>query len=335
MAENFVALLEKRKPEIQSMLAEWITPERFFAMARQVQKNPLLANCTPESLVECVVQAAQAGLEIGGTSGHFYCIPYGKEAQGQPGWRGLAFLKLKAGAIIQLDCDVVFNDDLFEVGRSSDGDIFKHIQNFKGDRSEKAAYASYARVKLPTGEYQFEVQSKDSIQRHRGHSKQPNGLLWTKFWEEGWRKTAYRVLDKRLPEGVNKEAIERYNRAMSVETHATPMDGDDQLPPDDLPTPTTVEVVKETKPSGPALKLTADKPVAAGKATPPAEPVPPATDTIGDGDEAKHVREAWRKGHNGAITGLSDWLSENCNGITDTSDIPVSQLSNVLEMMES
>lgn len=219
MADQFLTILEKRKPEIQQMLADWITPERFFAMASLVRRNSLLRDCSDESLVECVVQAAQMGLEIGGSRGHFYCVPYGKEAQGQPGWRGLAFLKLKAGAIMQLDTDVVFKGETFKVSRSGQGDNFLHELDYGIERKEKDAVASYARVILPTGEIQFEITSRDRVQRHRAHSKQPDGMLWnpSKFWEEGWRKTPYRILDKRLPEGVNAEAIERYGRAVELE----------------------------------------------------------------------------------------------------------------------
>jgi phage RecT family recombinase len=225
MTDNFPALLDKRRPDIQKMLAEWITPERFFAMAALVRRIPLLATCSDESLVECVVAAAQLGLEVGGTRGHFYCVPYGKEAQGQPGWRGLAFLRLKAGSIMQLDTDVVFKGDIFRISRTSKGDEFVHELNFGNERKEKDAVAAYARVILPTGETQFEVCSRDRVLRHRGHSKQPDGMLWNpqKFWEEGWRKTPYRILDKRLPEGQNAEAMERYMRAADLDAaHFTP-----------------------------------------------------------------------------------------------------------------
>lgn len=219
MASNFLATLEQRKPEIQKMLAEWITPERFFAMAMQMTRNPKIAECSADSLVNCVMQAAQAGLELGEQRGHVYVIPYDRIAQLQIGWRGLVFLKLRAGAIISLDTDVVFESDVFEVTRSSEADSFKHVPNYKDDRSEKAAYAAYARAKLPAGETQYEVLGKDRIGRHRKHSKQPNSLMWTTFWEEGWRKCPVRVLDKRLPEGVNSEAIERYHRALEIESH--------------------------------------------------------------------------------------------------------------------
>jgi phage RecT family recombinase len=220
MADNFLALIEKRRPDIEKMLAEWITPERFFAMAMQINKNPELASASDDSLVECVVQAAQLGLEIGGPRGHFYVIKYGNAAQGQPGWRGLAFLRLKSGSVMSIDTDVVFKEDRFEIARSSDGDKFTHVLNVMGvERTESNAVGAYAKVILPTGEIQFEWTSRDRIQRHRQHSKQPNGMLWDpkKFWEEGWRKTPFRILDKRLPEGSNKEAFERYAMAISVE----------------------------------------------------------------------------------------------------------------------
>lgn len=271
MPDNFLALIDQRKPDIEKMLAEWITPERFFAMAMQIKRNPELAECTDDSLVDCVVQAAQLGLEIGGTRGHFYVIKYGKAAQGQPGWRGLAFLRLKAGSVMSIDTDVVFKEDRFEISRSSDGDKFTHVLNVMGcERTEANAMGAYAKVVLPTGEIQFEWTSRDRIQRHRNHSKQPNGMLWDpkKFWEEGWRKTPYRILDKRLPEGSNEEAMQRYERAVQLE-NSNYRSRDTELnigpEPDDSPTARQpkggVELVVDGASVG--KKKTADTPSAA------------------------------------------------------------------------
>ena len=59
MPDTYLSLLEQRRPDIEKMLAEWITPERFFAMAMQLEKNPALKKCTASSLVECVIMSAQ------------------------------------------------------------------------------------------------------------------------------------------------------------------------------------------------------------------------------------------------------------------------------------
>lgn len=45
----------------------------------------------------------------------------------------------------------------------------------------------------------WEYCDRTLIERHRQHSRQPDSLMWSKFHEEGWKKTAIRILAKRLP----------------------------------------------------------------------------------------------------------------------------------------
>src|SRR5208282_2725355 len=75
MPDQFLALLDSRADEIRALLPKYLTSERFFVLARQVEKNPTLRACTPQSLFDCVLQAAQCGLEIGTVDQHAFIIP--------------------------------------------------------------------------------------------------------------------------------------------------------------------------------------------------------------------------------------------------------------------
>jgi phage RecT family recombinase len=324
MPDNFLTLLEKRKPDISSLLAEWITPQRFFSMAMQIQRNPALKNCTAESLVECVIQAAQMGLEIGGSKGHFYAVPYGNDAVGQPGWRGLAFLRLKAGAIMRLDTEVVFKGEVFKIARGTDGDKFLHELDYTLDRREPNAVAAYARVILPTGEEQFEVTSRDRVLRHKAHSKQPNGLLWKEFWEEGWRKTPYRILDKRLPEGVNEEAMERHARAISIDRG---YEETETSPEDNLPGGPVAGVAQTVEQDTRNVQVAGSTPAASSKLIlqPEVEP-----STLNDAQQVE-LRAQWKAMH-GKISGFQDWLRDNYN-VTDPEELFTTQLAEVAQKM--
>jgi len=334
MADSFPALLNKQRPDIEKLLASWITPERFFAMAMQIERIPELRNCTTESLVQCVIQAAQMGLEIGDTRGHMYVIPYGKDAQAQPGWRGLAFLRLRAGAIMQVDTEVVFKFERLNISRSnsSTGDVFLHEMDLFGDRTEKNAVGAYARVKLPDGEQQFEVISAERIQRHRQHSKQPNGLLWTKFWEEGWRKTPWRILDKRLPEGVNAEAIERYNAARSIETSSYRVDPD--AAPDDPPRPVVaVPDVEVTAGSERASAPKGDRPLPVGAASRSGGADDPKLDEDEQDLIIKRYRQLKIPGEEWGEV-VYTFAQTNCPNVHGIEDLPSSLLAAYLKHVE-
>lgn len=85
-----------------------------------------------------------------------------------------------------------------------------------GDRGEEIG--ACALVEFKDGTIDWEWADKKLIERHRKHSKQPDSLMWRDFHEEAWKKTAIRILAKRLPlsnPGMEAlaEVIERDARA--------------------------------------------------------------------------------------------------------------------------
>ena len=51
---------------------------------------------------------------------------------------------------------------------------------------------------------------KERIEKARNMSDNPNGLMWTTFWQEGWCKTALRTAQKSFPR------TDRLNTAMEI-----------------------------------------------------------------------------------------------------------------------
>lgn len=90
-------MLEKFKGEIARALPKHLTADRLARIALTCfRKTPKLGQCDPRSVFAAVIMAAQLGLEPG-LSGHAYLIPYGKECQFVPGWKGLVDLSSRAG----------------------------------------------------------------------------------------------------------------------------------------------------------------------------------------------------------------------------------------------
>lgn len=89
---NFPALLQQFQGEIERALPKHLSGDRMTRIALTAfRRSPKLAQCDPRSVFAAVIQASQLGLEPD-TLGRAYLIPYGKECQFIPGWKGLVDL---------------------------------------------------------------------------------------------------------------------------------------------------------------------------------------------------------------------------------------------------
>lgn len=94
---QFPAMLEQFKSEIARALPLHLSADRMARIALTAfRRSPKLANCEPASVFAAVIQASQLGLEPD-TQGRSYLVPYGKECQFIPGWKGLVDLVNRAG----------------------------------------------------------------------------------------------------------------------------------------------------------------------------------------------------------------------------------------------
>ena len=83
-------LIKAMEPEIKKALPSVITPERFTRMVfTALSSTPKLQQCTPQSFLGAMMQAAQLGLEPNTPIGQAYLIPYGNSCQFQLGYKGL------------------------------------------------------------------------------------------------------------------------------------------------------------------------------------------------------------------------------------------------------
>ena len=96
-ANQFPAMLDKFKGEIARALPKHLNPDRMSRIALTAfRRTPALGNCDPRSVFAAVIQASQLGLEPD-TLGRAYLIPYGRECQFVPGWKGLVDLANRSG----------------------------------------------------------------------------------------------------------------------------------------------------------------------------------------------------------------------------------------------
>lgn len=213
-------LLEKSKGQIAMALPRHMTPERLIRVTlTAVQRVPKLLQCDPVSVVGCVIQAAELQLELAGALGQCYMVPFfnGKtrknEAQFQVGYKGLLALAHRSGQVKHVSAHEVYSGDEFAYEYGSHPRLV-HRPAMR-NRGEVVAY--YATLTTTTGGDDFEVMSKEDVERHRQKfSKAADSGPWVTNFDEMAKKTVLKRLLKRAPmsiEAAKAVALDEYAEA--------------------------------------------------------------------------------------------------------------------------
>jgi phage RecT family recombinase len=188
--------------------------EKVFAMDI-LRKSKDLRAALPETQVSAILQAGSMGLTLNPSAGECYLIPRRLKrndpnspiiAYASPSYRGLIKTAVDSGAILWAAAEVVHQNDRFEYFGKSKPAI--HEVDVKRSRGEPIGVHVVA--KLPSGGQMDFYMDKERILKARNMSDNPNGLMWTTFWQEGWCKTALRTAQKSFPRS------DRLNRAMEI-----------------------------------------------------------------------------------------------------------------------
>ena len=226
-------LLNQSKEAIASRLPTHLNADRIIKVAlTAINKDTKLLSCTRESITLSVMQAAELGLEPGGSLGEGYLVPYNckvKDERGQerwemqakfiPGYRGLIVLARRSGEISNIYAEAVYKGDKFDVELGLNPKLV-HVPDYDSDLrdDEKNIAFTYAVAKFKDGSYQFVVLSRKQIEKLRARSKAATSGPWVTDWEEMAKKTGIRRLSKYLPLSVElAKALELQEKAESGE----------------------------------------------------------------------------------------------------------------------
>lgn len=165
--QGLKSLILQMEPQIKKALPSVLTPERFTRMVlTAISSNPQLAQCTPNSFMGAMMQAAQLGIEVNSALQQAWLIPYRNkgvlECQFQLGYKGLIDLAYRSGEVMDISAHEVCENDEFEYELGLTPKL-RHIPALK-DRGEVILY--YAVFHTKSGGYGFEVMSVEDIQQH-------------------------------------------------------------------------------------------------------------------------------------------------------------------------
>lgn len=196
------ALLDRAKEQIRMALPRHMSVDRLIRVAlTSVQRTPKLLDCNQTSLLGAIVQSAQLGLEPDGVLGHAYLVPYGKEVQLIPGYKGLVMLARRSGEVSSVDARVVYDGDHFRYAFGLEPKL-EHVPADRDDETPARPTHAYAVVRLKDGGYQFDVLTFREIEAVRKRSRAGTSGPWVSDWPEMAKKTVLRRVLKLAPMSV-------------------------------------------------------------------------------------------------------------------------------------
>ena len=197
------------KRQIALALPQHLKPERMIRMAiTTVRRTPKILECDPMTLVACIVQASEIGLELSGPLGQAYIIPRKNkgrmEATFQIGYRGFLRLAYNTGQVSFFNARAVRAGDLFNYSLGTNQFI-----NHKPEAPRGAKITHfYAVLQQKDGAADCEVWSLSDMEEHRDRYRSDKFLKdqnksyrgpWDDEFEAMGCKTMIRELSKRAP----------------------------------------------------------------------------------------------------------------------------------------
>jgi recombination protein RecT len=201
-----VVLSKDMQRKFALALPKHLTAERFARIAiTAITKSPKLMACTKESLVNCLLDLSQLGLEPDGRNAHL--IPYGDKCTLIIDYKGYVNLARRTGEIADIHADVVCENDKFDYAFGTEGTLI-HKPAFK-DRGK--VIAAYSFVKMKDGTSSYEVMNKEEVEEIHKRSKAGDNGPWVTDWKEMAKKTVFRRHSKWLPisSELFKNALEK------------------------------------------------------------------------------------------------------------------------------
>lgn len=182
-----VKYIQQAMPRIEKLLPPAVNAERFGSLVLQsLIANPDILQCTPESVIQAVLEAAQDGLEPTGARGGAWLVKFGNEAQLIRDYRGVIRLIVGSGSATRVDAQEVRKGEAFAFRPASPEPIIHEIPAVR----EAEVLGVYALFWLPDGSQKAEYMTFAEVEVVRKKSKAPNSLMWSDFWGQGARKTA-------------------------------------------------------------------------------------------------------------------------------------------------
>lgn len=215
--------------QIKSFFSDEKKALKFLSAVRaDVQRNPKLLECTPESIVNSYMQMAQLGFMPSTISGEGYVLPYNNskkvgnqyisvmEAQFQPGYQGFVTLFYTAG-VEKIMGEIIRKNDKFSYVNA---ELSHEIDLLLSSKERGEAVGAYIKVVFRGETMVRFMNAKDILAHGKRFSKSysPDGKYspWNPDNDPElnmWKKTVLKQMAKLLPKNeIINQAIDLDNR---------------------------------------------------------------------------------------------------------------------------
>jgi recombination protein RecT len=203
--KNFLNLVqgENFKKQVALAIPKHLTPDRMLRIAlTAMNKQPLLFECDPNTVLACIMDCAQMGLEPDGRNA--YLIPFKDKQRGMicqliVGYQGLIELAYRHPLVRGVRAKVVYEKDAFDYDEGLHPRLMHKPYDGEDDPGElKFAYAI---CDIGEGGHTFVVCPKRVVMKAKASSRGADSAFspWTKFPDAMWMKTAVRRLAPFMP----------------------------------------------------------------------------------------------------------------------------------------
>lgn len=237
------SFLEQAGEKLEMVASRFIKVDRLIKVGiLAVSRSPELFECTRESFLLAMMEAAQAGLEPTGFQGEGYLIPRRngdlskalqratgnsnaivREAHFQPGYRGLVKVICRSPMIYNVEARAVYQGDEFAFHYGLNPKL-EHVPVPPSKRTGKieAVYA-IARFAAEDGKLEdhFDVMWAEDVEHVRQSSQSKNSPAWTGHYEMMARKSVIRREAKQVPTADEAIALAEYDEQIELGHHAS------------------------------------------------------------------------------------------------------------------
>lgn len=213
--DNFIALIDKMETNYMRHLMDTLgtndegqVRHLFACLKDSASRIPKLMECTPQSLKNALVQAAQCNLYPGAMQ-ECCIIPYKNEATFQPMYQGLIKLAYNSGFVKSIAAEVVYENDEFSYELGTNQHL-RHVPNLDGDRGKRKCV--WCVVQPVYGGAQIRVLSMSFIESIKKRSKSSG------FSDSPWRDDSEVGFDAMCKKTAIKQALKLIPKSPKLQT---------------------------------------------------------------------------------------------------------------------
>lgn len=209
---GFDALLKRAWPRISAVMPKHMNPDRMFQLAISCyNQTPKLNQCTPETVLSCLMKCSALGMEPSAVDGlgRAYILPFFNKKTGRMeatlilGYKGMIDLARRSGEIKDISARVVHAGDEFEYEYGLTEGL-RHVPSTEPVDGRPMTHV-YMVAHFKDGGHYIDVMSKAEVDGIRKRSKSPSSGPWATDYEAMARKTVIRRAFPYLPVSVETE----------------------------------------------------------------------------------------------------------------------------------